>query len=198
MPTGDPAGLELFHRAIKQRDEQAWAVIEQQWRGLLLSWLHRHPAARLALEHESPQSCISAALSTFWQATTSSTRSEPVFATLAEILASLQRCLKSVVLDAVRKAQALQHEVDRASVAGEGGRQTPAAPGEDLWEALERALPNKQERLLVYLRYVCGERPRDLVADHPQTFPSVEAVSRLERKVLDRLRRHPALAPWKR
>src|SRR5215472_7278656 len=74
MPTDDRAGLELFHRAIKQRDELAWAVIEQQWRGLLLYWLHRHPAARLALELESPQRYVSAALNTFWQAATSSTQ----------------------------------------------------------------------------------------------------------------------------
>jgi hypothetical protein len=198
IPTDDRARLELFHRAIEQRDELARAVIEQHVRGLLLSWLHRHPAARLALENESPESYVSAALSKFWQATIGSTELRPAFVTLAQILAYLQCCLNSTVLDAVRKARALQHEMDGASVAGEGGRQTPEAPGGDLWEALERALPDKQERLLAYLRYVRGERPRELVVDHPQAFPCVEAVYRLERKVLDRLRGHPALAPWKR
>lgn len=198
IPTDDRASLELFHRAIQRRDELAWAVIEQQWCGLLLSWLHRHPAAHLVLENESPESYVSATLSKFRQATTSSTAPGPVFATLAEILAYVQRCLNSVVLDAVRKARALQHEMDGASGAGERGRQTPEAPGGDLWEALERALPDKQERLLAYLRYVRGERPRDLVVEHPQAFKSVEAVYRLERTVLDRLRGHPALVPWKR
>jgi DNA-directed RNA polymerase specialized sigma24 family protein len=189
------AGLDLFWRAIEQRDELAWALIEQQWKGHLLRWLFQHPAARVALEQGSPESYASAALSKLWQATTHSQRPRPAFSTLAGVLAYLRSCLNSVVLDAVREAQARQHEVYGAALAENVGSQPVEV---DLWQCIEQALPKRQERWLVYLRYVQGYRPREIVATYPEAFPYVGKVYQMERNILERLRRHPALARWRK
>ena len=196
-PVGKCPDLELFRRAIEQRDERAWELVYQQWRGVLLHWLHQHPAARLALEYGPPESYVTAALSKFWQATQHPNRSSPTFSTLAGILAYLRCCLNSALLDAARQSCTRQQRICAAGVAEEVVSQPAEAAGDDLWRSIERALPRRRERLLVYLRYVQGERPRELVATYPQAFPSVEDVYRLERSILERLRRHPALAPWK-
>lgn len=190
------AGLELFRRAIQQHDEGAWELLYQQWKGLLLHWLFQHPAARLVLEQESPESYLSAALSKFWQATSSEKHSQPVFETLADILAYLRRCLNSVVLDAVRQIRARLQEIPEDAVAERVINQ-PEPSGGELWRCIERALPDARERQLVYLRYVLGYRPREIAAAYPAEFPQVEMVYRMERNVLQRLSRHPMLARWK-
>jgi hypothetical protein len=196
QPVDERAGLELFRRAIQERDELAWEQMYQQWKGLLLHWLFQHPAVRLALGQAPPESYVTAALSKFWQATTRAERPKQEFSTLAGALAYLRSCLNSVVLDAARQALVRQCEVGEEVLAGEVVSQPPAAIAGDLWRSIERALPDRRERLLVYLRYVLGYRPREIVVTHRQEFPHVEEVYQMERNILQRLSRHPALADW--
>lgn len=198
LPGDERASLELFRRAIQQRDALAWELIYEQWKGLLVHWLLQHPAASLALKYEPPESYITAALSKFWQATTARSRwPKQDFSSLNRILAYVRSCLNSVVLDAVRQAHARQCEVGEQAIAEGAVSQQPAERDEAFWQCIERALPSRRERALVYLRYVLGYRPREVVATHPQVFPDVDEVYRMERNILQRLSRHPALAPWK-
>ena len=196
LAVDERAGLELFRRAIQERDEIAWEQIYQQWKGLLLHWLLRHPAASLVLKQESPESYLTAALSKFWQATTNAKAGQPAFQTLADNLAYLQRCLNSVVLDAARQIRAHQQRVSEDAIAEAAVNQVELSGG-DFWWCIERALPDERERRLVYLRYVLGYRPREIVAAYSAEFPQVERVYQMERAVLQRLSRHPALARWK-
>lgn len=196
LAVDERAGLELFRRAIQQGDEVAWGLLYQQWKGLLLYWLLRHPAARLVLGYEPSESYLTATLTKFWQATTGTKRSQLAFETLADILAYLQQCLNSVVLDAVRQIRAHQHEVSEDFIAKEAINQ-PDPSGGELWRCIERALPETRERRLMYLRYVLSYRPREIAATYPAEFPQVEMVYQMERNVLQRLSRHPVLARWK-
>jgi hypothetical protein len=69
-------------------------------------------------------------------------------------------------------------------------------PTEELWTLIERALPDRRERRLVYLLFVLDLKPREIVREAPQDFPTPQEVYRLTRNVLDRLRRNPALRSW--
>lgn len=182
------AEMECFRRAIELGDERTQEAIEQHWHGLLMHWLHRHPAAPLAQEFRPPENSITAAWSTFWQATTCPNSSAPTVTTLAGILAYLRCCLNSALLDAARQARLHQHHLSAASGTEEVASHQPGAPGDDLWRGIKRALPERRERMLVELRYVRGEQPQEIVAGHPQTFPRVKEVYRLERKILQHLR----------
>jgi hypothetical protein len=195
MPADELTTLERCRHAIKQRDERAWEQVSQHWRGVLIRWLLLHPCASVALEEAAPEHYVEAALRNFWQATTRPDTPQQTFSTLADVLSYLRCCLNSALLDAVRQARQCQHGV-AAVVAQEMGSQPHHEPAEDLWRWIEQALPERRERLLVVLRYVQGYQPCELVAAHPQAFPSVREVDRLERAILVRLRRHPALAPW--
>jgi hypothetical protein len=178
--------------AIEECDALAWERIYQQWRGLL-----RNPAADLALEQAPVESYITAAQSKFWQAMARSQRPRQGFSTLSGALAYLQSCLNSVVLDAVRQAHARQGEVGEHTLAEGVGKHQPAERDAALWEYIERALPDRRERALVYLRYVLGYWPREIVATYPQEFTDVGEIYRMERNILHQLSWHPALAGWK-
>ncbi len=197
QPVDERAGLELFRRAVQERDEMAWELIYQQWKGLLLHWLLQHPSARLALEHAPPESYVTGALSKFWQATTLAERPKQDFSSLAGVLAYLRSCLNSVVLDVARQALVRQCEVGEEALTEGVVSQQPAEIAGDLWRCIERALPDRRERMLVHLRYVLGYRPREIVETHRQEFPDVDEVYQMERNILKRLSRHPALADWK-
>jgi DNA-directed RNA polymerase specialized sigma24 family protein len=196
MPADEPTTLERCRLAIEQHDERAWEQLYQQWRGVLIRWLLLHPCARLALEQEPPEHYVAAALRKFWQATTRPNTPQQPFSTLVGVLSYLRCCLNSAILDAVRQARHRQHDVAAAGGAEDMSSQPHQLRDEELWRCIERALPERRERLLVFLRYVQGERPREIVAAHPQAFPNVMEVYRLERAILARLRRHPALARW--
>src|SRR5215469_12089737 len=42
-PSNDQYGLELFHRALMQRDALAWETIQQSFKELVLRWMLSHP-----------------------------------------------------------------------------------------------------------------------------------------------------------
>jgi DNA-directed RNA polymerase specialized sigma24 family protein len=197
LPVDERAGLELFRRAIQQREERAWELLYPPCRALLLQWLRQNPWADLVLQYESPEGFVLEALAKFWQAITRTRLFQERPTTLADILAYLRRCLHSVLLDAARQARARAAEVSVDALAALAARGQAELSGEELWRSIERALPDQRERRLVYLRYVLDYRPREIVALAPEEFPEVEHVYQLERQILQRLRRHPALAHWK-
>ncbi len=50
--------------------------------------------------------------------------------------------------------------------------------------------------MLIYLKYELGLKSAEIQARRPDLFPSVGDVYRLERNILDRLRRSEALERW--
>ncbi len=196
QPSDDRYCLELFHRALQQHDEYAWSLLYEQFSGTLLAWVHQHRCARLALEREEPHTLTHAAWTKLWAATTSTKEKKPDFSSLASILSYLKRCVNSVVLDEVRKQRARQLEVPLPDVNLPRSDDPGDGPAARLWELIERALPDRRERLLAYWLFVQGLKPREVVRLAPQSFPTAQEVYRLARNIQDRLRRNPLLLRW--
>lgn len=196
QPSDDRYCLELFHRALQQHDEHAWSLLYEQFSGTLLAWLHQHRCAPLVLEREEPDTLTHAAWTKLWAATTSTREKRPDFSTLASILTYLKKCLNSVVLDEVRKHKARQFEIPLDDVNHLKVDDPIDDPAARLWELVERALPDRRERLLAYLLFVQKLKPREVVRLAPQDFPTAQEVYRLARNMLDRLRRNPLLLRW--
>ncbi len=195
-PSDERYCLELFLRAIRQRDERAWDLIYQQFSGTVLGWLRRHPCANRLQDLDAPDTYITAAFQKLWQATVVPGPTTPKFTTLASILAYLRSCLNSVVLDEIRRIDAHPPEVPIDPVIPLPAKDTSTLSAQELWALIERALPDRRERRLVYLLFVQELKPAALVQEAPQDFPNAKEVYRLTRNVLDRLRRNPALRAW--
>jgi DNA-directed RNA polymerase specialized sigma24 family protein len=203
-PSDDRYCLELFLRAIKQRDERAWDVIYHQFSGTVLGWLRQHPYAHRLRNPDEHDDHITTAFRKFWLATASPGAAAPHFPTLASVLAYLRSCLNSVVLDEMRQLQSRQREesLERSSPITEDPSPEPLEELsrrslQELWPVIERALPDRRERRLVYLLFVQDLKPREVVEAAPDDFPTAQEVYRLTRNVLDRLRRNPALRAWR-
>jgi hypothetical protein len=59
----------------------------------------------------------------------------------------------------------------------------------DLWRAIETELPDPAERLVIYLSFVVGLKPREIALRYRDAFPSVGAVYQRKQVALERLRR---------
>lgn len=195
-PSDDRYCLELFLRAIHQRDELAWKLITDQFGGTVLGWLRQHPCASRLRDQAEPDAYMTASFSKFWLATASPGSSTPRFLTLASVLAYLRSCLNSVVLDEMRqiKLRSREEPLEQRSDAAVDAPSYQSA--QELWALIERALPDRRERRLVHLLFVLELKPREIVRIAPQDFPTAQEVYRLTRNVLDRLRRNPALLAW--
>ena len=189
--------LELFRRAIVNRDDDAWACIYQQYSPLVLTWVNQHPTATPLLSQDGSASLVNAAFAKFAQALT------PVkmenFDSLAAVLKYLKMCVHSVVADEVRSRQARQYEETLELIENEPAADDPAddvvsnISAQGLWQVIQEELNSEDERVLIYLAYIHGMKPSEISSQHRRLFPTVDDVYRIKRNVLERLRRNRRL-----
>jgi hypothetical protein len=192
-PAGDP-WLEVFRRAIVERDEGCWRELTAVYHGHVLGWC-RHAANGYADDIEE---LVGLTWQRFWRHYTP----EKLHGTtrVAAILSYLKMCARSVVADAVR-LRAKTRRFERPSderlsprrVEGDGAERLTHS---GLWELVDRHLGDARERTLLSLRYRWGMQAAEIHAYRPDLFPTVLEVYRINRNVLDRLRRSPALRAW--
>lgn len=196
LASDDRYCLALFQRAMYGHDEFAWSLIYQRFSPTLLAWLHKHRYANAVLAQGEPDSFVTAAFGKFWQATAAPGMDSKRFPTLAAALEYLKRCLNSAVMDAMRQLEARQREESLENVDTKETGDKTSESAQELWDILERALPDRRERRLAYLLFVLDYKPREVAQLFPRDFPTAQEVYRMTRNMLDRLRRNPSLLSW--
>ncbi len=182
--------LELFRRAVVERDNVAWTELYAGYSSLVRHWLG-------ASASEGDED-VSAVFERFWHAVDGPKFAR--FASLAAVLAYLKTCARSACLDQARARRARGVESPLDDVA----HLLPArynvedmvathVDGNELWGVAHGVIPDERERLVLRLSYGMGFSPREIQARHHAQFPDVADVYRLKRNVLDRLRRAPQI-----
>lgn len=194
-PFDNRYSLELFHRAMLQNDQDAWAWLQVCFNEMVLGWIRRHPSRETASRFESEENYVAQAFERFWQATAYNQKLE--FNTLAAALHYLRASLNSVILDTLRVYLRPK----------EAPLPEPGFPGEplaedredtsELWELIQDMLPHAREKRLGYLLYYCGLKPRDVVRYCPQEFSDVREVYGLRRNIVGRLLRNMDQIRWR-
>lgn len=193
VASNDSFCLELFRRAIVDRNDDAWESIYQQYAPLVLTWVTQHQSAAPILGQEGSAPLVNAAFAKFSQALTPAKMEN--FVSLAAILKYLKMCVHSVVADEVRSRQMRQFEDTLDMITQEPASDDPAEDvvaniaAQNLWQIIEEELHREDERVVVYQAYVQGMKPSEICSQHRQLFPTVDDVYRVKRNVLERLRR---------
>lgn len=142
-------GLELFRRAVTQRDPLAWERVQQYFHQTMLHWMRAHPLKEVACRFKSEEHYVAQAFARFWLATVAHHQME--FQTLSGALRYLQMSLNATVRDTVR-AYARPKEVPLPEF---DERWEPLAEDDDerdaLWEVLQRFPPHQREQRVAYL-----------------------------------------------
>jgi DNA-directed RNA polymerase specialized sigma24 family protein len=197
----DEAGycFELFRRALTKDDQVAWEAIQNQYHGLVLSWLHR--AAGELLVSAEEDDLTQTIFAKFW---VSLRRKEgPLidsFPHIGALLKYLNRCTLTTFLDFQTQQQRrakLQKRLIR-----EGKVNVYADPIPQVVESLQQQekllavrrwvksqITDELEMQLYALLYSEGLKPRDVVARYPQQFPTTADVRRVQARMLARARR---------
>lgn len=182
--------MELFRRAICDREDAAWSSIVEQYSGTVLAAIRRHSASHQL--HEDDIYWINRAFQRFWGAIGPERFGQ--FAELPAILGYLKMCAVSVLLDDLRASRRAQfapiHETspECAVEPDHGDLVSGRVDAAALWAAVLEALVSDTERLVAQLSFVGGLSPREIFARHSDRFASVEDVYRVKRNVVDRLR----------
>ncbi len=191
-PSRDAFCFEIVRRAVRDRDQQAWAAVFAQYQGMVLAWVRRHPVS--GSTHEDDAFWINRTFDRFWTAV----RPErfDAFPNMAALLRYLKLCAHSVLLDEMRARDAAGRERLTDQVAE--GIETPDVAdvalgqlaGSDLWAAIVAEMQDEAERRVAYCCFVLDLKPREVQERHPQLYATVDDVYRIKRNLLERLRRN--------
>lgn len=194
QPHDDRYALELFHRAVAGRDDEAWESICRIYRDHMIAWCRRSGVGEDDIEE-----FLNVAWAKFW--THYSPDKLRAAGTLAGVLTYLRMCVRSVVLDAER---CRTHATD-LDAAGDLPTDQPSPDdrcadndqAQTIWRRVTQRLHDQREVLLMSLIYQAGLRPAEVYARHPGLFAGIGEVYRINRNILDRLRRDPELRAWR-
>ncbi|MBV9689498.1 MAG: sigma-70 family RNA polymerase sigma factor [Ktedonobacteraceae bacterium] len=194
-PHSDQYCVELLHRALVQRDNEAWDIFQQCFTETMQRWMHSHRMYDLACRHDSEENYIAQAFARFWIATALHQR--VAFPSLAAALRYLRTSLNAAILDTLRayarsskELPLLEHE----------GPEDPSANDDDaqaVWEVVRSLLPNEREQRVAYLLFHCGLKPRQVLKHCPGEFSDIQEIYRLRHNITDRLARNADLLRWR-
>lgn len=194
-PSNDQYGVELFRRALRERDRLAWEVVQQRFHDTMLRWMCGHPMRDTACRFDSEENYVAQAFARFWQTTVANQEIE--FRTLGAALRYLRASLHGAILDTLR-AYSRPHEVPLPEPAEAG---EPLAEEWDdshhLWEVIQNLIPNEREQRVAYLIFHCGLKPREIVRFCPEEFGEVQEIYRLRRNIVERLLRNADYIRWR-
>jgi len=194
-PSNGQYGLELFYRALKQRDALAWEAVQQCFDTTMHCWMSSHPLKEAACRIDSEENYIAQAFSRFWQATVNN--QEIAFQALGAALRYLRVSLHAVIVDTFRAyTRARVVSLPEAGEVGEPLCEDHYDSGE-LWQVITHLLPDERERRVAYLLYHCGLKPREIVHFCSQEFDDVREIYHIRRSIIDRLRRNADYLHWR-
>jgi len=187
--------IELFRRALAQRDAPAWEVMQERFHETMLRWMCGHPMRDIACRFDSEENYVAQAFARFWLATTGNQQVE--FQSVGAVLRYLRMSLHSVILDALR----VYSRPKEVSLPDDGEPEEPFVEethdGHEVWEAILRLLPDSRDQRVAYLLFHCGLKPGEIIRFCPQEFSDVQEVYHLRRNIMERLLRHADYLRWR-
>ena len=185
----DRQALDLLHRALVERKDEAWSELQQWFGESIRKWIRSHPSRDVALLRDSEENYIAQTFSRFWYAVHTQ---QLEFTTVYAALCYLRATLNGLLTDTLRCH--LRLRTREVSLSEPGGYQEPSVEDtmgdESIWKSIESLLCDERERRLAYLLYYCGLKPRDIVVRCTQEFDDVKEIYRLSHNIIERLRRN--------
>jgi hypothetical protein len=194
-PSNDIYGLELFRRALQERDPFAWEIIQLQFNNMMLHWMRSHPMRNVACRYDSEENYVAQALTRFWQATIGNEKIQ--FRSLAAVLRYLRASLNGIILDTLR-AYSRPREISLPETVEPGDSfVVEQDDGYEVWEVIRNLLPDDRQRRVAYLIYRCGLKPREIVQFCSPEFSDVKEIYQLRHNIFDRLQRNADYICWR-
>src|SRR6266480_3982892 len=185
----DRQALDLLHRALVERKDEAWSELQQWFGESIRKWIRSHPSRDVALLRDSEENYIAQTFSRFWYAVHTQ---QLEFTTLPAALRYLHATLNGILMDTLRSH--LRGRAREVPLPEPGCSEEPATAGaidgQSIWDDIQGFLPDERERRVAYLLYHCGLKPRDIIVRCPREFKDVQEIYHLNHNVVKRLQRN--------
>jgi DNA-directed RNA polymerase specialized sigma24 family protein len=185
--------LEIFRRAILERDDEAWSILQGCFSENVRIWIRSHANSNLALLRDSEENYVAQTFSRFWVAVH---EQHSEFRTLNGALSYLHATLDGIFRDMMRSHRRSQE----VPLPEQDSPEEPAAeqPDDDLdvWNTLLGLLNNERERRVVQLLYYHGLTPKKIVKHFPQEFSNEKEIYRVNYNIVERLQRKREQLRW--
>jgi len=187
-PCTEAYGLEMLHRAIIQRDQEARAWVQHCFGGMVRGWLHCHPQREIACRLESEEHYIAQTFERFWQAAIRT--QEGAIGSLEVALRYVRASLNGALLETLRAYSgpgestiSHPHEAEERLIQKKG-------TGIEVWALIQDRMHNAREQRLAYLLFHCGLSPREVLRCCSREFNDLREISHLRYSILEHLLRH--------
>ena len=176
----------MFRRAIEEKDQTAWLYVHEQYFRLVYYWISQLSVPETFVIEDLVQDAFLA----FWQAYSPEKLEQAQG--LSSILSYLKNCAVSTVIQAQRIARKqckeeeswkqwwMQAEEIRLSL-----------DGKQLWQRIVERCQDERELMVAQLTFLSSLKPRQIIAQYPDHFSDVQEVYRIQRNLVERLRRDP-------
>jgi DNA-directed RNA polymerase specialized sigma24 family protein len=183
--------LELFRRAFKERDQEAWEAVCAQYQPLVLGWVKGYSG--FAATNEDADYFVNGAFGKIFISITP-TKFDG-FPSLAALLNYLRACTITTVIDYNRMSERLELEdLEKANrmAAAEPSPERQVAEytsKQQFWEWVQERLHDRAEKLVIEGLFVLELKPRTLYDRHKNEFSAVADIYRIKQNVIARLSR---------
>ncbi|MBN1876705.1 MAG: hypothetical protein JXA33_20940 [Anaerolineae bacterium] len=183
---------ELFRRACTPPfDNAAWQAVYDQY----------HRQVRLWLSQYASDDTVQETFLRFFQVQQNVDSPFPTrYADISAIIAYLKRCAIAVRIGTWReedRQRVLMLAAYTGAIAPQGDCSPETPHAVESFKVLVRTkLKDERERTVFELSYTHGLTPREIQAQHPALFPTVQDVYRARENMLKRLRRDAELREW--
>lgn len=185
--------LEIFRRAILERDDAAWFVLQGCFSENVRIWIRSHASSDIALLHDSEENYVAQTFSRFWVAVH---KQRFEFRTLNGALSYLHATLDGIFRDLMRSRRRSQE----VPLPEQDSLEEPAAEQQDddldVWNTILSLLNNERERRVMQLLYYHGLTPQKIVKLFPQEFSNEKEIYRINCNIVERLRRKREQLRW--
>ncbi len=192
--SSDQYSLEMFRRAMLERDNAVRALLVKCFYEYMLDLFRRHLRKEAASRIDSPENYVARAFERLWFAAVHNQQLQ--FTTLAAALSYLRSCLNTAILDTLRAYSRSKEEVLPEPGFPDELAVEDHKEGQDLWEIFQGLFANERERRVAYLLFKCNLKPREIVRYCSQEFSDVREIYRLRRNIMERLQRDSDQIRW--
>lgn len=193
--------FEIFYRAICESSQHCWSIIYEQYLGMVYQWVLENSKGSRTIGETSLEEMVSEAFGAFWKAYTCE-KLQLASNGLASVLNFLKSCAWSSVQHALRRLRAKQQQAeigmsdpDTKGLSITNRREIPEVTRSDmeqqLWNIVENCCNNEMERVIAYLRYVNGWKPKEIMQQQPGLVADISEIYNILRNIKERVKRNP-------
>ena len=194
-PSDDRYCLEIFRRAVKLQNNEAWDALQALLSESIRLWFARHPYRGAVLRCEPvEQNYIDDTFRRFWHAVSDQ---RLLFSSLASAMSYLHMCLNCAVMDTLRAyARPREEYIPDYGYPNEPVAEDSYYEGE-LWDVIKSLLPGVREQRVAFLLFQCNLKPREIVRYCPGEFSGEGEIYRMKRNIMERILRNSDKIRWR-